>query len=254
MASQAGGAMQSLAALAIGSLIIVSTVVAIRLFGLHRRTGATPELLLGGMLFLSVSIGYPFMIASDQVAAWTGPLFLVATLAINVGFCLLFAFTWRVFQPQAAWARAVAAAGMILLFVNVVHQGIRVSKGSFAFTEVPLAESLFQTGPVLAAYVWASWESLRYYAKMRRRLKIGLADPVVGDRFLLWGLLGLPTSLGVIANSVAIALRVEVFSDPRILLLSSATGMAQAVILVLAFLPPRSYLSWVRARATAVGA
>ena len=250
-----GGVMQSLAGAAIASLIIVSTVVAIRLLLLHRRSGATPELLLGAMLFLSVSVGYPFMIASDQVgAAWSGMLFAVATIAINAGFCLLYAFTWRVFQPQAPWARAFACAGMVVLFANALHQCIQVAQGAFAFTQQPLSESLFQTTPVLVAYLWASWEALRYHAMLQRRMKLGLADAVVTDRVLLWGLLGVPTSVGILANSAAIALHLEVFSDPRILLLSSFTGMSQAVILVLAFVPPRAYLDWVRARTAASGA
>ncbi len=83
---------------------------------------------------------------------------------------------------------------------------------------------------------------------MRRRVKLALADAVVSDRFLLWGLMAIVVASGVMTNSVAMALHVEVFSTPWILLFSSCTGLAQAVLLVLAFVPPRSYLSWVRAR------
>jgi hypothetical protein len=112
----------------------------------------------------------------------------------------------------------------------------------------PLSESLLQTGPVMVAYLWTAWESLRYHGLMRRRVKLALADAVVSDRFLLWGLMAIAVASGVMTNSLAMALRVEVFSTPWILLFSSCTGLAQAVLLVLAFVPPRSYLSWVRAR------
>ena len=39
-----------------------------------------------------------------------------------------------------------------------------------------------------ANLLWGAVESLRYYALMRRRLRLGLADPLVTNRFLLWGL------------------------------------------------------------------
>jgi hypothetical protein len=86
---------------------------------------------------------------------------------------------------------------------------------------------------------------------MRRRVRLGLADPAVCDRFLLWGLMALFVTVGVLLNSVALALRIEVLGSPWILLASSSTGLAQAVLLVLAFAPPSAYLAWVRARAGA---
>ena len=36
--------------------------------------------------------------------------------------------------------------------------------------------------------LWGAAESLRYFSMMRRRAKLGLADPLVTNRFLLWGL------------------------------------------------------------------
>jgi hypothetical protein len=52
----------------------------------------------------------------------------------------------------------------------------------------------------------------------------------------------------VALNTGALALHMDTLS-PGILLPSSATGLVQAVLLVLVFVPPRSYLGWVRARA-----
>ena len=78
-----------------------------------------------------------------------------------------------------------------------------------------------------------------------------LADPVVCNRFLLWGLTSVFVIAGVALNSAALALHVNVFETPSILFASSLTGLAQAVLLMLAFLPPPSYLAWVRTRAHA---
>jgi hypothetical protein len=114
-----------------------------------------------------------------------------------------------------------------------------------------VGESVLQTTPVLAAYLWTGWESLRYHGLMRRRVRLGLADPAVCDRLLLWGLMALVVAAGVLLNTVALALQISIFESPWILLGSSATGLAQALLLVLAFAPPRAYLAWVRARARA---
>ncbi|MFK7894917.1 MAG: hypothetical protein AB8G23_03725 [Myxococcota bacterium] len=37
-------------------------------------------------------------------------------------------------------------------------------------------------------FLWGFCEALRYYAQMRRRLTLGLADPVVANRFLPSGM------------------------------------------------------------------
>src|SRR5262245_62545861 len=67
MNTPGGSAMQGIAAITTGLLVLASFAVGARLVVLHRRTGGAPELLLGGMLLLTVGIGYPLMIAGAQV-------------------------------------------------------------------------------------------------------------------------------------------------------------------------------------------
>jgi hypothetical protein len=64
--------------------------------------------------------------------------------------------------------------------------------------------------------------------------------------------MALGATTGVVLNTGALALHVDML-DPWVLLLSSITGLVQTVFLVLAFVPPRAYLGWVRARAAAAG-
>jgi hypothetical protein len=104
---------------------------------------------------------------------------------------------------------------------------------------------------VLLGYVWTACEAFRYHAAMRRRVKLGLADVTVANRFLLWALMASCASVGVLHSTVALALRVDML-DPVLLLASTATGLGQAIPLVLAFAPPRAYLAWVRGQAAAV--
>lgn len=244
--------MEWLAATAIGILIAASVLVAVRLLALHRRTGAWPELLLGGMLLFSVGIGYPLRIAVRASEAWSGAFLAASYVAIGVGFSLLFLFTWRVFRPQATWARLLTAAGVIAAVGKALHGCVQVhSRGAIDVMEEPLSGILLQTGPIIVAYVWTAWESLRYHAMMRRRVRVGLADSTVSNRFLLWGVMALAATSGVLLNTVALALHVNTFSNPWVLVGSSITGLVQAAFLVLAFVPPRGYLDWVRARPVA---
>jgi len=244
---------QGVAAIAIGVLIVGSLVVGLRLLVLHRRTGAAPELLLGGMLLLAVGIGYALMIATPRVdPSWRGMLQMVSAFATCTGFSLLFAFTWRVFHPQEWWARLFAGAGMLTMLVAIVRRCIQVStRGAIDITQEASIDLALQGGTVVVAYSWTAWESLRYYGLMRRRVALGLADPTVCNRFLLWGLMALTVNAGIAVNILAFAIHVDSLQTPWVLLLSSTTGLTQVVLLVLAFLPPRSYLSWVRARASA---
>lgn len=243
--------MQALGAAAVGLLVATSIVVGIRLLALHRRSGGAPELLLGLMLLLSVGAGYPLLIAANRAGPdAVRPLFIVSTLCVNAGFAMLFAFTWRVFRPDAAWGRALAGAGMLALLTNAALRCWDAATGAeVRIAGEVLRESLLQGAPVLLAYLWTAWESLRYHGLMRRRLALGLADPTVCDRFLLWGLMALFVAAGVTLNGVALWRQVDILTTPWVLLASSGTGLAQAILLVLAFVPPSSYLAWVRSRA-----
>jgi hypothetical protein len=87
---------------------------------------------------------------------------------------------------------------------------------------------------------------------MRRRLRIGLGDAVVCDRFMLFGLMASSATAGCLLNVVAMWRGIEILESPGIQLAGSFSGLVQAGVLVLAFAPPRSYLDWVRARPRAL--
>jgi hypothetical protein len=243
--------MQAIGALATGLMILASAAVGVRLLALHRRTGGAPELLLGTMLLLTVAIGYTLMIVSSVAGgAWASTLQMIAMVATAAGFSLLLAFTCRVFQPNARWARALTAFGVLMLVAAVMQIVARLQRhGAIDVAKVPLRDTLMLTGTVVAAYLWTAWESLRYHGMMRRRVGLGLADPVLSDRFFLWGVMALDAAVGVGITMVAAALQVDSMRSPTVMLLSSATGLGQAALLVLTFLPPRWYLERVRARA-----
>jgi hypothetical protein len=112
-------------------------------------------------------------------------------------------------------------------------------------------QSLIHAVTVIAAYLWTAWEALRYRGMLSRRVQLGMADPVVSNRLLLWGLMSLIVSAGILLNVVAGIRGVNIVESPAILLGSSATGISQTVLLVLVFAPPRAYRDWVRGHAPA---
>lgn len=239
--------MQLVALVSFTLLVGASCVVGMRLLALYGRTRGWPELLLGSMLVLVTGLGYPLRIAASQAGdAWAGPLEIVSDVFVSLGFVLLFLFTCHVFRPRAIWARIVVAIGVVTL---VRRAFLTIADGAAMDPEtMPLGEIAMQMVPMIGVYAWTACESLAYYAMMRKRLRLGLADPTVTNRFLLWGLMALLATTGIAVAAGSAALRVEM-TNPALLTFTSLSGVGQAAFLVFTFVPPRTYLEWVRARA-----
>jgi hypothetical protein len=185
-----------MAALA-GSFYLISTVafclcctvMGVRLVRLSRRTGARPELYLGCSLFLTGGVGYGLVIASAVARSQlhvTSPWLAVAGLGglglHHLGVLGSMAFVVTVFRPTERWARVFAGAGVAVLWTSwvllVLEGGALASEAGRRWYWVGFA--------VTGTYpFWFAFESIRYWELMRRRRALGLADPVVTNRFLL---------------------------------------------------------------------
>ena len=75
---------------------------------------------------------------------------------------------------------------------------------------------------------------------MRRRVRIGIGDPLVANRFLLWGIGTLATLL-VALLYIGMQLRGHYELPASLIGVSSTLVLASAIAEWLAFLPPRSY-------------
>jgi hypothetical protein len=214
---------------------------------LAARTRELPELALGSTLFLAGGLGgiLYFLGASDvsglgALALWARGL---GRLCLSIGALSLWCFTWRVFRPGNRAATALfclAASGIVAGFAGeALGSGFRGGN----FDTVWSCLGFVARG---LAYCWAALESLRYFALLRRRLRIGLADPLLANRFLLWGI---ATSAAFGIYVVALAnlfdhsthdVAAGVFS-PTWALLTSVLGLTSGVCLWLAFLAPAAY-------------
>jgi hypothetical protein len=167
-------------------------------------------------------------------------------LAFYVTLLGLSLFTWQVFGAESRWRRALAAgiavaaliSGGMSLRASWLHLG--------AGAAVPLHGRLGMIPLFVLTFGWVSVESLRYYVLMRKRRALGLADPVVTNRFFVWGAGEGVATLVVLALLVAMMVRREILTaDPFVSWFVTLAGLVNALVWWLAFTPPKAYLRWV---------
>jgi len=244
--------MKIIALVAGASFVVVGTLVGVRMLLLARRTRDVPELLLGAGLtsltFVTIpAIGLSLGARVGSTAFQT-TLFGVGLVPV-AGFAMcLYAFTARVFRPDAAWARASIWAAGILSGVGIAGT-ISARVSAWEVDGVVGAHwTAWLVAPFLLAMAWTGIESLLYASRLRRRLALGLADPVVCNRFLLWAIGNLTAVAGTVLIPISLALGWRVVSHPVPMLGIAIAGLALSASWSLAFMPPVGYLRWIRER------
>lgn len=232
--------------------MLASLGVGARLLALYARSRKLPELLLGSALlcvgFLAYAVGTAGKLLLEATPE-TRSLLTILGLSIEcVGHLSLVAFSWRVFHPRS---RAAAGFAVLLALFICGTLAAEVSSGQhlrysdlepISGPELPLALSARASAPA-----WMALECFRFHAQLRRRLAIGLADPLVVQRVLLWGV-GIGASALAYAGTVAhrlvfgTGLRVHVWALSSV----SVLGTIAAVCIGLAFFPPSAYRRWAR--------
>ena len=240
-------------ALGFGAFFVSSLAIGLRLVWLSRRNRGLPELLIGlGILGIGPA-GFALTVIAMLVGAGRpGPVFAAlatAQIAISAGAVSAYVFTWQVFRRDAAWARAAVIAAAAVFAAAFVG---RLLTGSYALPLRLDSWSLVSSTNVIACLLWGSFESLRYHGIMRRRVRIGLADPVLANRFLLWGLGIGAAGLGSLIGNVAMLATGSGLGDlDGVTLSNSLFGLTSAVLMWIAFLPPAAWRRWIHARAAA---
>ena len=198
-------------------------------------------------------LGFAFAVISGLlVEPWpfgSRVLWAVAAIAMNTGGLATFVFNWTVFRRGERWAQVLVAAAGAVFVATLLVDGFRTG---FAFPGDPQATLPLQISGWLriAALGWGAAESIRYYAMMRRRARLGMADPVVTNRFLLWGVgIGAAAWGSVVGTVVPLWLGVPGFEIAWLQLSSSLHGLTAAVAMWLAFVPPKAYLRLLESRA-----
>ena len=164
----------------------VYLIVGLRLLWLGQRSGEAPErLLAGSLLFMVASACFYVLPNYPGLEVYWDPLNFAGRVAI-IGNSVLFAlFTWRVFRPDAHWGGWLVWVTAISLVVGVGGsamvgdwEGFSIYSGWFQL------EWIGYTLP----YAWAAAETLAQYFQAQRRVRLGLCERLVCNRYLLWAL------------------------------------------------------------------
>lgn len=223
--------------------MLACLVLGARLLILSLRTRELPELCIGAGLFLMGGLGYPLMMLSrfhpdlsDGTRAAIAATHLVCSLTGNVAVAI---FNWRVFRPDSAYARGLTV--FITLTLLALFVGQLLSPGILAYAQGAGGPWLHSNYFTSFVYAWAGTESLRYFLMMARRARLGLADPIVTDRFRLWAIGTLSavviSGMGLVYRALGLDFQGSAVGGITI----GTLGLVTAIAFWLAFLPPAIY-------------
>ena len=245
--------MQVLGSLATLAFIIVGAMVGIRLLILGQKTRGLPERAIGLALLLVGGVGYPMAIAAGTPGLLAPALgvkvMALSSFVMNLGFIGIVLFTWSVFRRNELWARVVMIVLSICYAVHAVLMAqyalgmsspAEMMKGATALT-------LFGQAMNAVVFCWTAAEAYRYWWMLRKRMAIGLGDPVTTNRFLLWAI---AATGSVLTNAISwwvIVERIDFFASPVVQASIGILSLASCASQYLAFLPPKAYLARLQA-------
>lgn len=229
-----------------GSFMLASLILGIRLLRLAGRTRQWPELSIGLAFLFAGFIGWSGLSALQilkergaspasllPVALFALGFVAAGTIANCVGAILIF-------RPSERWpigVTAVLAAVMVGGWITV----LTAPSGSESHGRWVVL------GASSLSYAWSAVEYFLVYDTLRRRARIGLADPVVATRSLLWAI-GAAQAV-VLVLSALVTRYVFGLQDmpPPVSALQSVLGLISAGAVWCGFFPPRGFARWLAA-------
>jgi len=168
--------------------------VGIYLLQTASRERGGPSFFLGAALLCNgISFGFseiPFVANAESLVAPFTYISRIWSAACSVSIAV---FAWRVFRSQQRWA--VFAVGLDAVVI-AVGLAISAHEGDWeGYTPLSYRGFWFEWVGCTAPFVWLSIESIREYWIARRRIPLGLIDPVVCNRYFLIGLYSALASL-----------------------------------------------------------
>ncbi len=224
---------------------LLYVMVGLPLLRLARRARDAAARLIGATFVLwgFSYLLFNFALALERTVPIT-PFFFAGRVAYDLGVLSIAIFTLRVFRNGEIWARGLVAASFVCIAGGVAGSAL-VGDWEGVY---PLSNPWFWvewTGMSLP-FAWVAVEGLLEYAQARRRAALGLCAPLVFNRYLLWGLVGL---LLISSNVAMIPQYIEYerdaqFSGTMDALLGGCEFLTIGIIW-LAFFPPAWYRRWI---------
>jgi hypothetical protein len=174
---------------------LVYFVLGARLVRLGIRTRSTAEKLLG-LVFLFWALSYVLWIipvVGQLQPTLESQLLIASRLTTNLGGAGFAFFPLLAFRRGSIWAKWLTASIAICLIFGSVGSGWAGDPEGIK----PLSNAWWWfdwLGEIVPA-IWIGAEGLHHYGTTRPRVRLGLCEPIVGHRFLLWGIAGVSWTL-----------------------------------------------------------
>lgn len=220
----------------LGLFSLVTFIVGVRFFLRGLATRSRPELLLGT---------HTLLIAVGNVIVQAGVIFhleasvlgdivirLGGTL-IDAGYLVFAFFCVEVYRPEMPRLKQ----GWIGVLVFIISVQILSVLLQWSLDPAFACQQLLR----LPSYSWGTYEAFRFYRIMRRRANYGMGDPVVENRFLLWGLATGLALLILIALSITFRLTPAHWLGHLMLQLAAILAVPAAILAWISFFPPNWY-------------
>jgi hypothetical protein len=230
--------MEAFALLTAVLYMVTSAVLGAGLLRLARTRGgaaagclATALLSAAALQSLSIAVGAANAGNEPPEGVWR-IVFVAMYTATGVSASCMMRFTQIVYRPKQRLLTAVPV-GVALCFAYVA---LSVPFRNEAPSHSLIALLIFPV--LLAGYLWTAAESFRCWREYRRARDL---DPVIVERFRLWG-----TSAVAVVLWVAVAFIGQNAAWARGI--GSGFGIVSSVALWFAFQPPEFYQRWLRSR------
>ncbi|MEB2346003.1 MAG: hypothetical protein OZ948_14840 [Deltaproteobacteria bacterium] len=239
-----------------GSLLLLyvlsATACSARLLWVVRRTRRAPELLLGAGVLLVTTVSLPLSLASGfggaadrvHVGLWG-----VSELITQVGILCLYGFAQQTFRPAVGWARGIVGAAALVMPIALAGalRGLAAAPPGTLSVAATGAWLLVCHLGYAGAFVWTAIEAFAHFGRARRRLALGLADPVVTNRFALIAIYGVACTGISLANAAAVVLERNIATSLVVVLPAGLLAPVASGAMLLAILPPAWYQARLRA-------
>ena len=224
------------------AFILASLVLGTRLVLLWRRTREWPELIIGASFWLAGGLGYMAWLALGVLIGQAADSETIKRVAMaGLAFTAAGAFgngigTALIFRPAQRWAKIfVACMGLGLLACWSLYASRPAGDSAQQFWQTILM--------VTPLYVWGAVESISLASVLRKRARLGLSDPLVANRTMLFGICN-----AAVVTSIAISYSAQlvhgITPPPWTATLASSALLVGAGAIWLGFFPPASYPCW----------
>jgi hypothetical protein len=230
--------------------MVASAVIGTRLLVLYAKLREPPELFLGSAYLLAGTLGWGGLLVGTLMTpkgqSLAEPFQAWSVVVGDLGTYCFYLFVWYVFRRESLVAK-VALGFVALVFVTSLTRDTFIAHVTFGPPPGTVTTIAGATARA-AVFAWTGVEAFSSYFAFRRRARIGLGNPIVASRLLLWGISSVVTfALSTTAMMLYVTATDNAdatFKQNQAGGLYGALALVAATALWFAFFPPRAYLAW----------